>query len=377
MLSPPSQPPPATSAPGSPFFEEALYKGAGERGELREVLDVVARGRWLILGIVLVVAAPAALWVWTQPARYSSYVLLMVEKQDDDLVGVLPTAGAGFRPERNLANEILVLQQSMPLALRAAERLQGYEQVPGSSRPPSVLAPVATARGERPPTTQEVAFRLQGGHVVVAQEGLDTDALRVSAVSTDPAEAALLANVYAEAFVDLSQESSRSGVHASRTFLEGQVAEHRTELQSLDEEVRSFMLREQAVALDDETTRLVSQIASLEARRDAAAVDAQMRSATIASIEGELRELQPRLADAVASGAVALFGEKYDDDVRVLTLGEALDGSGKPYSIELCGGTHVRRLGDIALFKIVGESAVSAGVRGLSSVTLMIRPPRR
>ncbi len=73
--------------------------------------------------------------------------------------------------------------------------------------------------------------------------------------------------------------------------------------------------------------------------------------------------------DAVAAGAMALFGEKYDDDVRVLTMGAALDGSGAPYSVELCGGTHVRRVGDIALFKIVGESAVSAGVRRIECVT--------
>ena len=73
--------------------------------------------------------------------------------------------------------------------------------------------------------------------------------------------------------------------------------------------------------------------------------------------------------DAVKSGAIALFGEKYDDDVRVLTMGEALDGSGKPYSVELCGGTHVRRLGDIALFKIISEGAVSAGVRRIEVTT--------
>ena len=73
--------------------------------------------------------------------------------------------------------------------------------------------------------------------------------------------------------------------------------------------------------------------------------------------------------DAVASGAIALFGEKYDDDVRVLTMGRALDGVDKPYSVELCGGTHVARLGDIALFKIIGESAVSAGVRRIETLT--------
>ena len=73
--------------------------------------------------------------------------------------------------------------------------------------------------------------------------------------------------------------------------------------------------------------------------------------------------------DAVAAGAIALFGEKYDDDVRVLTMGGALDGSDKPYSVELCGGTHVRRIGDIALFKIIGEGAVSAGVRRIEALS--------
>ncbi len=73
--------------------------------------------------------------------------------------------------------------------------------------------------------------------------------------------------------------------------------------------------------------------------------------------------------DAVESGAMALFGEKYDDDVRVLTMGAAVDGSGKPFSVELCGGLHVARVGDIALFKIIGESAVSAGVRRVEALT--------
>ena len=72
---------------------------------------------------------------------------------------------------------------------------------------------------------------------------------------------------------------------------------------------------------------------------------------------------------AIAAGAVALFGEKYGDEVRVLSLGEPLDDSDKPYSIELCGGTHVERTGDIALFKITNEGAVAAGIRRVEGVT--------
>jgi len=69
---------------------------------------------------------------------------------------------------------------------------------------------------------------------------------------------------------------------------------------------------------------------------------------------------------AIEAGAEALFGEKYGEEVRVLTMGE--DGD-KPYSVELCGGTHVRRLGDIGLFTILSESAVASGVRRIEALT--------
>ena len=75
--------------------------------------------------------------------------------------------------------------------------------------------------------------------------------------------------------------------------------------------------------------------------------------------------------DARASGAQALFGEKYGDEVRVVAMGRQTDGNrtGRAFSIELCGGTHVRRTGDIGLVSVVMESAVAAGVRRLEALT--------
>ena len=74
------------------------------------------------------------------------------------------------------------------------------------------------------------------------------------------------------------------------------------------------------------------------------------------------------LEDAQNSGARALFGEKYDTEVRVVSMGRQAAGANHPFSVELCGGTHAKRTGEIGLFKIVGESAVSSGVRRVEAI---------
>ena len=74
--------------------------------------------------------------------------------------------------------------------------------------------------------------------------------------------------------------------------------------------------------------------------------------------------------EAIAAGALALFGEKYGEEVRVVSMGgeDATKGAGRPFSTELCGGTHVVRTGDIGFFKITGETALASGVRRIEAV---------
>ena len=299
----PSEP---TEARAPVYVEEPFYAHQDEGIDLREILDILVRGRWILLLAVLAVGLPVAVWTMTRPAQYASYALMLVEKKDKSLGDVLPSGGASaafFSQDRNLENEILTLRQSMPLALSVADSLYALREVPGTRRGLTIVEPVKIRGGERPATVQDVAFRLQSEYVSVVQEGKDADALRVTAVSEDPAEAALIANLYSKAFVLLSQSSSRATTNASRTFLENQVTQRRADVEALDGRVREFMTREGAVALDQETSQMIEQLATLESQRDAAVVETQVKRAGVAAIQAELARVEPRLPTRVASGA--------------------------------------------------------------------------
>ena len=143
--------------------------------------------------------------------------------------------------------------------------------------------------------------------------------------------------------------ANHSATHLLHAALRNRLGDHVTQKGSLVAEDRFRFDFSHPKALTAE------EIADIEAE-----VNAQIR----ANEPVTTRLMTPD--DAIAAGAMALFGEKYGDEVRVLSMGRADDAT---YSVELCGGTHVRALGDIALFKIVSESAVSSGVRRIEALT--------
>ncbi|MGH6987194.1 MAG: alanine--tRNA ligase [Caulobacteraceae bacterium] len=96
------------------------------------------------------------------------------------------------------------------------------------------------------------------------------------------------------------------------------------------------------------------------------AIETEVNQVIGQNLAAETRIMAPEAA--IASGAVGLFGEKYGESVRVLSLGRGLEGEGA-YSVELCGGTHVARTGDLGLFVIVSEQGIAAGVRRIEALT--------
>ena len=108
-------------------------------------------------------------------------------------------------------------------------------------------------------------------------------------------------------------------------------------------------------------------VSAAEISRIERLVNEQIQANTPARIENM------SIDEAMKQGAMALFGEKYGSDVRVLTMGtdSIIDGQRKPFSIELCGGLHIQRTGDIGVLKITSESGIAAGIRRIEAVTGM------
>ena len=147
--------------------------------------------------------------------------------------------------------------------------------------------------------------------------------------------------------------ANHSATHLLHAALRNRLGEHVTQKGSLVAEDRLRFDFSHPKALTDD---------------DIAAIEADVNAQIRANEPVKTRLMTPE--DAIEAGAMALFGEKYGDEVRVLSMGRAdPDAGGRSYSVELCGGTHVKATGDIGVFRIVSESAVSSGVRRVEALT--------
>lgn len=137
---------------------------------------------------------------------------------------------------------------------------------------------------------------------------------------------------------------NHSATHLLHAALRAVLGHHVTQKGSLVDATRTRFDFAHDKPVSDDQLRTIEDLVNQEIRRNS-------------SVEVTIMKYD----DAVKKGAMALFGEKYEDDVRVIAMGD--------FSTELCGGTHVRRCGDIGLFRIISESGVASGVRRIEAVT--------
>ena len=247
---------------------------------MEQVLDMLYRRRWIIIATFLLVAVGTAFYAFTQEPWYQANAIIMVDLgRVPGTENVVAEGSTPFvRSDRTVATELFILQNSYTIAQRVNQRLEDEGAANGQDARP---------RGS-------VQFTPASRSI--------SNAIMVSAVSSSPRDAALLANVHAEEYVRQTQDASRSYLSTSRSFLEEQEAQRRQELRAAEEQVEIYMRTTGAVGLSQAGSSVVGRIASVQASRDEAGIDLQMKQTQLATIEQELAAINPRLAQRVSSG---------------------------------------------------------------------------
>ena len=280
--------------------EDLLYEDTTARrsSQLHDLIQTLWQGKWIILGVVTAVVLAAAAYTYTIPTTYRTSSLLLVDRNQQS--SVLSGLGRGrtsfLRQNQTLQNELLILRQSRTIATRVARQLQGMGTHPETGAPLQILrGPDGTQR-----SVSAVAGQVQS-MISARPSGEQTDALYISASGHHPNEASLVANLYAEEYIQRTQERSREDLQASRQFLEEQADTLREDVQAAEQKIEEYMQREKAVSLDQETGRVVQQISELEVQRAELRIELDMRQAALETQKEELGKIEPRLAERLSS----------------------------------------------------------------------------
>lgn len=249
--------------------------------QLEQLLDTLYRRRLIIIVALVLVTTGALIYSLSLEPEYEAGALIMLELQraPSGTSGAPEATGTPFvRSDRSMVTELFILQNDQNIHRRVYQRLKEMsESDPDITYPPQ----------------GRVAFG-------PASRTLD-NALLVNAVSPNPEEAARLANIYAEEYVQQTQDVSRTYLDQTYVFLEEQAEQRQAELRAAEDEVQRFMEANQAEGLTQSGEAMVSQIASLEAQREAAELDRQMRQAQMRTTEEALNEISPQLAERMSS----------------------------------------------------------------------------
>lgn len=276
---------------------------------LREYIAVFLRGKWTIFLSLSLVTAVAAVYTFTTSPVYESSALVLVDMKGVN--GSLPFSLdlTGAATLNKLANELEVLK-SRSMAQSVAQKLLEKTTLASNSRK---RIPIIEFMDEDDSSiilgsTDQIMERLD--KVVEFTPLRETDIIKISARSTNPHEAALLANVYAESYVERNMNTSRSRSRAVREFLQSQRESKKQTLDTTESALQAYMHSSGTVSLDEETKKIVEQLSQLEANRDAIRVEMSSREKTLTSYKEELARQEPAVARSI--------GESNDSYLRLL-----------------------------------------------------------
>ncbi len=289
-------------------FEESLIDAEDHsRTRFREYLALLARGRWIIgVSTLLFIAAMWLKTLETSPTYEAAAMVLINQKTAQS---VNPFAEVTDRRDEKLANELGILK-TRALARKVAESLI---QIRYRDTARTVVLPILLRSPQNPEdsalaTPQVISARAQANMRFLPEK--DSDIIKVTASSTDPREAAILANTYASVYKEQITDQSRSRSRSVREFLEGRLSEQREQLTKAEASMKDYMEATGVVSLGGESNRVVQELATLEAKRNALSIEIESLNRKMISIQAEL----PQRGGAIASAV----GQANDSYIKLL-----------------------------------------------------------
>jgi tyrosine-protein kinase Etk/Wzc len=269
----------------------------------QEYLSVILRGKWIILAcFILVTTAATIITLKTKPVYQASSLVLINMKGTNGQLPFFDFTGASTY--NKITNELEILKsRSMAEAVAADLLKQTYLDGPLSPIIPILQIVIDDVPQQKLASRALVGSRLQDA--VTFTPIRDSDIIKITARSTNPKEAALLANTYTRVYSERNLNASRTRSRAVREFLQDQLQSKKTSLDSAEAALQSYMRTAGLVSLDGQSNKVVQQLSSLEATRDALEVEIRSRSRALASYREEIARQEPSVAKSLGESSDA------------------------------------------------------------------------
>lgn len=284
----------------------APRSGSSRESSLHEYLAILQRGRFIILVITAIVFVATALYTFLTKPIYESSALVLVDSKGR--TGPMPFLDFTGSTGTKITNELEALK-SYSLADGVTKALVAKSRLDDDMRTPIQIIQSEDDESGGPIAPDRVIIdRLK--KAIAFSPIRESDIIRITAQSTSPGEAALIANTYASVYSDRNLAQSRVKSRAVREFLQSQLQTRHSVLDSTERALQGYMQSSGMVSLDMDADRVVKQLSDLEAARDALDVDITSGEKTLNSYKEELAKQEPNVARAI--------GESNDAYIRLL-----------------------------------------------------------
>ncbi len=297
--------PPTSGTPSYSLNRAQLPDPAPSRRhtEIVDYLNIIGRGKWIIIGTFLAVAALTVLYTWTRPWIYESHAKMLISTEKSPNATSLFLGMMG-QEERNIKNEVEVMR-SKPLMLATARLIRSQRTIPGTQTLLPILSFDDLREKYRPQTSNDtieaVAARLNENLQLLSIR--DADVVEVHVRSTSADEAALIINDFVQTYQSDNENVNRTNAHRICDFLSGQVDRTHDTLSKAEGELQTYMSQNRAVEMDEQSKNIIQKMSDFDSKYNESKIMEQTLDRTLKEYKRQLKEVEPEFSDDLAASA--------------------------------------------------------------------------